>query len=127
MSIAAGAVHAGLGPEHFAEWWGYGAFFVVAATAQVLLGLALLTDAIDPKGVANPARVKRWMYALGAVGQVALIALYVVTRTTGIPWLGPQAGVVEEVAPLDIITKIIEAGCAAILVMLLVRGARKPT
>lgn len=119
LSIGAGLVHGGLGPEHFEQWWGYGAFFVVAAAAQILLGLALLTDAIDPDRGIDVARAKRWLYGLGGAGQLMLVAFYVLTRTNGIPWFGPDAGLVEGVAPIDVLAKVLEMGCATILAALL--------
>ena len=35
LSLVAGPVHLWVMPEHFEEWWGYGAFFFVAAAAQL--------------------------------------------------------------------------------------------
>jgi hypothetical protein len=36
LSLLAGLLHLWVTPEHFEEWWGYGAFFVVAGAAQIL-------------------------------------------------------------------------------------------
>jgi hypothetical protein len=36
LSLLAGLLHLWVTPEHFEQWWGYGAFFVVAAAAQIL-------------------------------------------------------------------------------------------
>jgi hypothetical protein len=33
LSLLAAAIHLWVAPEHFEEWWGYGAFFVVLAVA----------------------------------------------------------------------------------------------
>jgi hypothetical protein len=33
LSLLAGLIHLGVMPEHFEEWWGYSAFFLVAAVA----------------------------------------------------------------------------------------------
>ena len=38
----------------------------------------------------------------------AIIALYALTRTVGIPLLGPEAGTVEAVAPIDLLSKALE-------------------
>ncbi len=122
LSLFAGLVHADLGPAHFRVWWGYGLFFAVAALAQLLLGLALLLDALDPArlGPSLP-RLKRAMYASGIVGNALLIGLYVLTRTWGIPLFGPAAGGIERVAPLDVATEIAQAGTIALLATLLAR------
>ena len=42
LSLAAASIHVWAMPEHFEEWWGYGAFFVGAAVFQGLYGLVLL-------------------------------------------------------------------------------------
>jgi hypothetical protein len=118
LSIFAGLVHGGLAPSHLSEWWGYGLFFVIAGLAQVLFGLALLTDAINAKDAGrNWWRLKRAFLWAGVGGNAFLILLYLVSRTTGIPWFGPQAGRVETVAPLDVLTKLFEAVLIVILVL----------
>jgi len=64
-------------PEHFGEWWGYGAFFLVAAVAQIGYVPLLL----------------RWpnqmVLMLGIAGNSAIILLYLLTREVGIPLFGP--------------------------------------
>jgi hypothetical protein len=42
LSLLAALLHVWVMPEHFEEWWGYGAFFLVAATAQALYAVVLL-------------------------------------------------------------------------------------
>lgn len=121
----AGAIHGGVTPDHFAEWWGYGLFFTFAGTAQVLFGLALLTDAINPKDTGPDwRRWMRWAYWAGIVGNVLIIGLYLVTRTVGIPLLGPEAGQVEDVDPIDIVSKATEAALIVTLVVLLWQDRR---
>ena len=44
----------------------------------------------------------RSLLLLGAVGNLAIVVLYALTRTFGIPFLGPHAGEVEGVAPLGL-------------------------
>jgi hypothetical protein len=127
FSIGAAALHGTLIQEHLTEWWGYGLFFLAAALAQVVLGLALLTDAInaDESG-ANWRRLKRAMYVAGVIGNALLILMYVVTRTIGIPFLGPGAGRVEAVAPIDILDKALELAVIVILVTLWRDSRRAP-
>ncbi len=122
LSLVAGGIHGGVTPEHFSEWWGYGLFFIFAGAAQILFGLAILTDAFNPKDTGPDWR--RWMwwaYVAGIVGNVLIIALYVVTRTVGIPLLGPEAGEVEPVAPIDIVSKATEVALIVTLLVLLWR------
>jgi len=52
-------------------------------------------------------------------GHLALISLYVVTRTVGLPPVGPLAGETEPVGALDLLSKSIEIGLVIILSVLL--------
>src|SRR5687768_15243043 len=84
-SLVAGLLHGIAAPAHFEAWWGYGLFFVFAASAQVLFGLALLTNAINPNDFGPGwARAKQILYLLGIIGNSLIVGLYVLTRTQGI-------------------------------------------
>ncbi len=96
LSLAAGVAHLSSMPEHYAEWWGYGVFFLVVGLAQVLLSDGLLY------------RPRQRLFLLGSIGNLAVITLYVVTRSVGIPFLGPHSGEVEPVAVVDLTTAIVE-------------------
>jgi hypothetical protein len=126
-SLAAGLLHAGLTPEHFEAWWGYGAFFVAAAIAQVVLGIGLLSDAFRAHD-AGPGALAwdRRMVLAGLAGQLLLVAFYAWTRLVGVPWLGPEAGEVEAVGLLDLPTKALELASAAALAVVAARGLRAP-
>jgi hypothetical protein len=115
LSLVAGGVHAMAGPEHFAEWWGYGLFFIAAAAAQVAYGLLLLTQGIE--GWGGWAAVRGRVYAVGIVGNLAIVALWIVTRTVGIP-AGPAAGEVEAVGVLDAASKVVEGALLIVLAVL---------
>lgn len=119
MSIAAGGVHAGAAPSHFAEWWGYGLFFLFATAFQVVFGLALLTNAIDEEHWGSDWRLARHrLYGIGILLNAAIILLWTVTRTVGIPLLGPEAGEVEPVGTADSVSKILELILITLLVLL---------
>ena len=45
LSLVAALIHLWVAPEHFGEWWGYGAFFLVAAAAQLLYAPGGATEA----------------------------------------------------------------------------------
>lgn len=121
LSLAAGAVHGLVAPAHFEEWWGYGMFFVIATLAQAVYGLALLTGPVDRP---LAAKERRALYGWGIVGNLAVVALFVVTRTTGIPFFGPEAGVVAEVRALDVVSKAAEIALVVVLARLLARTPR---
>lgn len=119
LALASSAVHAALVQEHLREWWGYGAFFVVASIAQGVFGLLLLAMPARPHWEAHAwRRWRRRVYLFGIAGNLAMVLLYVVTRTAGIPLLGPGAGSVESVAAVDLLAKGAELGVIACLVVL---------
>lgn len=127
LSLAAGLVHGAAAADHTAEWWGYGAFFFTAAVAQGLYGLLLLlrpwhydeTGGHRAAGDPIALRDDRLAYRLGVAGNLAIIGLYVVTRTLGIPWFGPDAGEVEPVTPLGLLSKALELALVGCLLVLL--------
>ena len=110
LSLLAAAIHLSVTPVHLEEWWGYGAFFAVLAVAQGTYGLGLLR------------RPSRAFLLLGAAGNLAVAILWLVTRTTGIPLLGPHAGEVEGVGVPDLACALAEVGIAAGLGALAMRG-----
>lgn len=124
LSIVAGVIHAILSPTHLEEWWGYGLFFFFAAALQMVYGIALGAGAFQPgtwKG--DWLRAKRNFLILGIVGNVGIIAVYLVSRTVGVPFFGPEAGEVEEFGFVDLGSKAIELFLVVWLVRLLRRLA----
>lgn len=109
LSMLAGWIHVFFAPEHFEEWIGYGVFFVVASICQMLFSLMVVTNA-------PPRRELLWA---GILGNMALIALWGITRTISIPFFGPSAGEVETVGPLDLTAQIAELALITCLIILL--------
>lgn len=107
LSAGAGLIHLMVAPQHFEEWIGYGLFFLGAAGVQ--LGYALLL-AWKPN---------RKVLLAGIIGNGLIIGLYLITRTVGIPFFGPEAGEVEPIGTLDVISKIVEVALIFSLAMLL--------
>jgi hypothetical protein len=110
LSLVAALIHAWVMPEHFDEWWGYGTFFLIVALAQWFYALALLRW---------PTRLT---FLLGIIGHLAIIGLYIVTRTTGIPLFGPHAGEVEDIGLVDLTSKLAELALVISLVALMAIG-----
>jgi hypothetical protein len=109
LSLAAAALHAGLVEEHMDEWWGYGSFFITASLAQGLYGLVLLALPRQPPWEASQWHTFRLrLFSAGVIGNLAVIALYALTRSVGIPLLGPAAGEVEPVEAFGLATKAVE-------------------
>ena len=125
LSAAVGIVHLMVSPQYFSEWWGYGFFFIYAGLAQIAYALAIFVQPWlhDPPDAARngPHSVMPAVYMGGAVGNLAIIALYIVTRTVGIPFLGPDAGAVEPITPVSLIV----TGAELILVGVLLNLARR--
>jgi hypothetical protein len=119
--IVSGSAHGLVTQQHFQEWWGYGVFFLATAICLVGFGLALITDAIDPRYMPGDVNgIRRLMYAVGAIGIVSILVLYALTRTTGIP-LGPGSGSVESVGVIDLFAKTAEVLAVAGLVILYIK------
>jgi hypothetical protein len=116
LSIVASLLHGLVTGEHFDEWWGYGVFFVAAALAQGVFGLIpFFTRMMENESILQrwPAsRLQAYFWA-GIVGNVLIIGMYVVTRTVGIPFFGPEAGTIEAVGPIDVVSKLTEAALVA--------------
>ncbi|HET7272509.1 MAG TPA: hypothetical protein VFI90_15660 [Rubrobacter sp.] len=110
FSLVAALTHLWVMPEHFEEWWGYGTFFLVCAVAQVLYVPVLM----------------RWptrkVLLSGVVGNCAVVLMYALTRTVGIPLFGPHAGEVEGAGFVDLCATSSELGIAAALGVLLLRN-----
>jgi hypothetical protein len=106
LSAYASLVHDWVLPQHYQEWWGYGLFFLLAAALQAFYaGLLLLWPG-------------RWVYLVGIAANGALLSLYAVTRTLGVPLLGPHAGLVESVGVPDLASAAAEVALVCVLVRL---------
>jgi hypothetical protein len=92
--------------EHFVEYTLYGAFFLVISWAQLIWPAVLLW---------RPSRLWLW---LGIAGNAIIIAVYVASRTVGLPF-GPDLHSTESVGALDVVSCALESllivGCAALL------------
>ena len=129
LSLAAGIVHLIVSPAYLQQWWGYGFFFIWAGMIQIAYALAIFLQPwmYDSSGPSDsvPRRVMRGVYLLGAAGNAAVVTLYIITRTAGIPFVGPGAGTVEPVTPLSVATTAAELVLVGILLGL-ARQAVKP-
>ncbi len=113
LSLLAALLHLWVTPEHFEEWWGYGAFFLVAGAAQILYAPIVLL---------LPTRI---VLLMGIVGHLTIVVLYLLTRTVGIPLFGPEAGEVEKVGFIDLCATTSEVGIAVALGAALLRATAR--
>ena len=106
LSAAAAAIHFAVVFEHFKDYTLYGVFFLVLAWAQLIWPAVLLW---------RPSRVWLW---LGLTGNAAVLTVYVVSRTVGLPF-GPDLHHPEPVGALDVVSGVLEfaliTGCAALI------------
>ena len=81
LALTAALTHAIGTPEHVSSWLASGIFFAVLAFAQGMLAGVLFTGLRTPR-----------LLLAGVWGHVAVIALYVWSRTAGLPFAPPVYG-----------------------------------
>jgi hypothetical protein len=94
-SAGAAAIHFAVLSEHIDEYWLFGLFFFGSGVAQLVWAAAVVV------------RPERAVVAVGALGNAAIIVLWVVSRTAGLP-LGPEAGSPEAVGVADVAATALE-------------------
>jgi hypothetical protein len=106
LSVGAAAIHFAVTFGHFSQYVLYGVFFLVLSWAQMIWAAVV---------VWRPSRPWLW---LGIAGNTLVLAVYVASRTIGLP-IGPDINHPEPVGGLDVVCGILEfaliAGCAALL------------
>ena len=106
LSAGAAAIHFAVVFEHFAEYALYGVFFLVISWAQMIWPAVLLR---------RPSRLWLW---LAIAGNAIVIAVYIGSRSAGLPF-GPDVHHPEPVGAPDVVSCVLEfaliAGCAALL------------
>ena len=112
LSLGAAWVHLAYVAPHLRQWWAYGAFFLATGAGQALFAPLILR------------RPRAWVIAAGVAGNVAIIAMYVVSRTYGPP-LGPHAHVPEAAGPIDLATTAAEVGLVGVLLTMRGTVARR--
>jgi hypothetical protein len=112
FSAGAGAIHIAVIQAHLEEYWAFGVFFAVVAWLQILWAIWV---------VARPSRV----VALTGIGiNGAITAVWVVSRTVGVP-LGPEPGVAEPVEFVDVAATSLQVLAIMGALGLLSRGAMR--
>ena len=96
LSAGAAAIHFAAISDHFEEDWAYGMFFAIAAWLQLLWAIAMA------------ASRSRRLVAASVPGNAAIIAIWIVSRTSGLP-VGPHAGTAEPITFIDTLATSFEA------------------
>jgi FtsP/CotA-like multicopper oxidase with cupredoxin domain len=113
LTLGAAAIHFAAAPGHLSEFVPYGVFFICLGFAQVALAAALI--------VVPARRVYAW--ALG--GTLAVIALWLLSRTTGLP-IAPIPWRPETIAFPDFAATLLESISCLLFALRLRRLSAKP-
>jgi hypothetical protein len=113
FSAAAGLIHLAAAFSHFDVSGLHSAFFVGTGVAQ-LAGAALFFY-----------RPRSWVFASTAVGNSLILAIWAMSRTTGIP-LEPESWTPEPVGIADAVASALELALVIGCAVLLVPSARSP-
>lgn len=109
LDLASAVIHAAVTGEHFNESGLFGAFFLVAAAAQLAAAVWLVAR-----------RSQAAIVAIGAVN-LGLVIIWVISRTVGVP-VGPDPGVPEAIGAPDALSTAYEALIAVAAVAALARA-----
>ena len=111
FTLGAATIHFVVMPEHLREYVPYGLFFLVVAIGQVFLAVELV------------ARPSRPLALVGATGSLALVSLWAVSRTTGLP-IGPTPWTPEDIGLSDIVCSAMEVASTMLFLVLAARPPR---
>lgn len=114
LAIVAGLIHILVAPEHFSEATEAGLFMVTVAAAQIASGILLVT------------RPSRTVLIAALVGSLLVGAIYIVSRTSGLP-VGAHPWSPEPVGQIDLISKVTELALVGLLAYQLVFAAGRRT
>jgi hypothetical protein len=122
LSVGAAVIHFAVTFSHFQEYVLYGVFFLIISWAQLIWPAGLFWQPSHlwaSRGAPQRSRLweQLWL-SLGIVGNASILAIYIASRTTGLPF-GPDLHNTESVGALDVVSCVLEftliAGCAALL------------
>jgi hypothetical protein len=112
LSLSAAIAHLGVAEPHYRAWWLHGLFFVVCGALQALFAVLVLW------------RPRAWLVLTGIAGTLAILGMYVYSRTNGSP-VGPHEGVPEPPGVYDMTTAAGEVALVVVLVLMLGDGTRR--
>jgi hypothetical protein len=113
LSLVVAWIHLAYASSHWRDWWAYGMFFVATGIFQGLFVPAILRW---PRNV--------WVALTGIAGNFAIVAMYVYSRTIGVP-MGPHTGVAERTGAIDLGTTAMEIVLMGVLMSSLGQRTRR--
>jgi hypothetical protein len=103
LTAVAGLIHVKAAVDHVGHYWLFAVVFAAVACGQIALAVVLWrTDVADR------------VLAAAAVVTVGVVAVWIVSRTVGLP-IGPWAGEAEAIGVSDAIVMIIELVFVAVV------------
>jgi len=105
LSVASGLIHVAAVPEHWANYRIAAWFFIGLGIFQVAWAALVL------------GRPSRLLFAAGAAASLGTIAVWTVSRTSGLPF-GPFAGIAERAGRADVISTLFEEALLIALILL---------
>jgi FtsP/CotA-like multicopper oxidase with cupredoxin domain len=112
LTLGAATIHFVVAPEHLRKYVPFGLLFLAVGGAQVSLAAEVL------------ARPSRSLALVGGAGSLALVALWAVSRTMGLP-IGPVPWTPEDIGLADAICSAMEAGSTLLFLVLAARPPRR--
>ena len=105
LSVASGLIHVAAVPEHWANY---------RIAAWFFIGLGIFQVAWAALVLGRPGRL---LSAAGATVSLGTIAVWAVSRTSGLPF-GPFAGIAERAGRADVISTLFEEALVIALILL---------
>lgn len=125
LCVGALVAHAIDVPDHLKEWWGYAAFFVTIGSLQFFFSLILFIQPwrYDETGSLRTDRDRygRPFFVIGIVMSAASIIVYIISRTSGLPFLG---GKIEPVTVLSLLPVVVNIPLIYFFALLIVRSRK---
>lgn len=107
-SVLAGVVHYAVIPEHRSEWWVYAVFFTLLGAFEFVWAALAWSG------------TQRWVLWVGVTVNVLTLAVWTVSRTTGLPF-GPDTGDPEAAGMPDVACCLAEATTTVLVLWVLWR------
>ena len=114
LIFASSFIHSALIADHFEEHWLMGVFFAAVALGQAAWAVLIYGSPLN-----------RRLLVAGVVGNLAVAAMWVISRTSGVP-LGSHPWEPEPVGEVDVLATLDELGAVVLALVVLagLRGAR---
>lgn len=114
LSFSAACVHGSVMVDHFREYVLFGLFFAIVTPLQIAWA-----------ELVRRAPQRRRLLAIGAAGNGAVVVIWLVSRTVGLPF-GPERLQAEAVGFKDVLATYAEAMIVVLVAVLLASRERRP-